>query len=80
MLHERLPNLSLEYFKVGASGVRASDVVPLIDNQTRGWSPWPDTRAHDLLLNFYFATACMIPYASRLLLSTPRILFSILIL
>ena len=52
MLPQQLPNLSLEYFKVGTSGGRASDVVPLIDDQTRGWGPWPDTRAHDLLLNF----------------------------
>ena len=55
MLHQQLPNLSLEYFKVGTSGARASDIVPLIDDQTRGWSPWLDTGAHDLLLNFYFA-------------------------
>ena len=61
VLHQQLPNLSLKYFKVGTPGTRASDVVPLLDNQTRGWSPWPDIGAHDLLLNFYFATVCMIP-------------------
>ena len=60
VLHQQLPNLSFEYFKIGVSGARASDVVPLIDDQTIGWSPWSDTRAHYLLLNFYFATACMI--------------------
>ena len=52
VLYQQLPNLSLEYFKIGTSGARASDVVPLIDNQTRGWSPWPDIGVHDLLLNF----------------------------
>ena len=49
VLHQHLPNLSLEYFKVGTPGARASNVVPLVDHQTRGWSSWPDTRAHDLL-------------------------------
>ena len=60
VLHQHLPNLSLEYFKIGASSARASDVVPLIDDQITGWSPWPDTGAHDLLLNFYFTTAYLI--------------------
>ena len=45
-LYQQLPNLSS---KVGTSGARASNVVPLVDDQTRGWSSWPDTRAHDLL-------------------------------
>ena len=31
----KLPNLSLEYFKVSTSGARASNVVPLINDQTR---------------------------------------------
>ena len=53
VLHQQLPNLSLKYFKVGTSGARASDVVPLIDNQIKGWSPLLDTRAYDLLLNFF---------------------------
>ena len=48
-LYQQLPNLSS---KVGTSGARTSNVVPLVDDQTRGWSSWPDTRAHDLLLNF----------------------------
>ena len=52
VLHQWLPNLNFEYFKVGASGAGAFDVVPLIDNQTRGWSPEPDIGAHDLLLKF----------------------------
>ena len=61
MVHQHLPNLSFEYFKVGTSGIRASDVISLIDDQTRGLSSWPDTTAHDLLSHFYFATACIIP-------------------
>ena len=36
MLHQQLPNLSLKCFKVGTFDVRAFDVVPLIDDQTRG--------------------------------------------
>ena len=43
VLHQQLPNLGL---KVGTPGVRASDVV------LGGWNPWPEIRAHDLLLNF----------------------------
>ena len=61
MFLQQFPNLGLKCFRIGTSGARASDVVPLIDDQTRGWSPWPDIGAHDLLLNFCFATACMIP-------------------
>ena len=52
VLHQQLPNLSLKCFRIGTSSAKASDVVSLTDNQTRGWSPWPDTSAHDLLLNF----------------------------
>ena len=52
VLRQQLPNLSLKCFKNGTSGARAFDVVHLIDDQTRGWSPWPDIGAHDLLLNF----------------------------
>ena len=54
VLHQQLLNLSLKYLNVGTFGARASDVVPLINDQTKGQSPWPDTRAHDLLLNFLF--------------------------
>ena len=37
-----LAYLSIGCFKVGTSDVRASDVVPLIDDQAKGWRPWPD--------------------------------------
>ena len=36
VLYQQLPNLSLEYFKIGTSGARAFDVVPLVDDPTRG--------------------------------------------
>ena len=36
VLHQQLPNLSFEYFKIGASGARASDAIPLIDDQLEG--------------------------------------------
>ena len=36
VLHQQLPNLSLEYFEIGTSGARASNVVPLADDPTRG--------------------------------------------
>ena len=36
VLHQQLPNLSLEYFKVDTFVARASDIVLLIDDQTRG--------------------------------------------
>ena len=36
VLHQQLLDLSLKCFKVGTFDVRASDVVPLIDDQTRG--------------------------------------------
>ena len=34
--------MSLGYFEVGTSDVKASDVIPLIDDQAKGWRPWPD--------------------------------------
>ena len=42
VLHQPLADLSIGCFEVGISNVRASDVVPLIDDQTKGWRPWPD--------------------------------------
>ena len=36
VLYQQLPNLTFKCFKVGTSDVRTSDVVPLIDDQTRG--------------------------------------------
>ena len=40
ILHQPLADLSIGYFKVGTSDVRASDVVPLIDDLAKGWRPW----------------------------------------
>ena len=34
--------MSLGYFEVGTSDVKTSDVIPLIDDQAKGWRPWPD--------------------------------------
>ena len=34
--------LSIKCFKIGTSDVRALDVVPLIDDQAKGWRPWLD--------------------------------------
>ena len=42
VLHQPLADLSIGCFKVGTSDVRASDVVPLIDDQAKGWRPWLD--------------------------------------
>ena len=42
MLHQPLAYLSIGYFEVGTSDVRALDVVPLIDDQAKGWKPWLD--------------------------------------
>ena len=36
VLHQHLFNLSLKYFKVGTPGARASNVVSLVDDPTRG--------------------------------------------
>ena len=49
--YQQLPNLSFKCFKIGTFGARAFNAIPLIDDQTRGRSPWPDIGAHDLLLN-----------------------------
>ena len=42
VFHQPLADLSIGWFEVGTSDVRASDVVSLIDDQTKGWRPWPD--------------------------------------
>ena len=42
VLHQPLADLSIGYFEVGTSDVRASDVVRLVDNQAKGWRPWLD--------------------------------------
>ena len=42
VLHPPLADLSIGCFEVGTSGARAYDVVPLIDDQAKGWRPWPD--------------------------------------
>ena len=39
MLHQPLADLSIGCFEVGTSDVRASDVVPLIDDQAKRWRP-----------------------------------------
>ena len=42
VLHQPLADLSIGCFEVSTSDVIASDVVPLIDDQVKGWRPWPD--------------------------------------
>ena len=42
MLYQPLADLSIGCLKVGISDVRASDVVPSIDDQAKEWRPWPD--------------------------------------
>ena len=42
VLYQPLVDLSIGYSGVGTSDVKASDVVPLIDDQAKGWRPWPD--------------------------------------
>ena len=42
VLHQPLADLSIRCFEVGTSDVRTSDVVPLIDDQAKGWRPWID--------------------------------------
>ena len=41
VLHQPLADFNIGYFEVGTSSVRASDVVPLLDDQAKGWRPWP---------------------------------------
>ena len=42
VLHQPLADLSLGCLEVGISDVRASDVVPSVDDQAKGWRPWLD--------------------------------------
>ena len=42
VLYQLLVDLSIGCFEVGTSDVRASNVVPLIDDQAKGWRPWPE--------------------------------------
>ena len=42
VLHQPFVDLSIGCFEVGTSDVISSDVVPLIDDQAKGWRPWPD--------------------------------------
>ena len=42
VLYQPLTDLGIGCFKDGISDVRISDVVPLIDDQAKGWRPWPD--------------------------------------
>ena len=42
VLYQPLADLSIGCFEVGTSNVRASNVVPLIDDQAKGWGPWLD--------------------------------------
>ena len=40
VLHQPLAYLSLGCLEVGISDVRASYVVPSVDDQAKGWRPW----------------------------------------
>ena len=42
VLHQPLADLSIGCLEVGISDVRASDVVPSVDDQAKGWRPWLD--------------------------------------
>ena len=42
VLHQPHADLSLECLEVGISDVRASDVVPSVGDQAKGWRPWLD--------------------------------------
>ena len=39
VLYQPLADLSIGCFEVSTSNIRASDVVPLIDDQAKGWRP-----------------------------------------
>ena len=49
VLHQPLADLSLGCLEVGISDIRASHVVPSVDDQAKGWRPWLDDFA--VLLN-----------------------------
>ena len=42
MLHQPFADLSIGCLKIGPFDIRASDIVPLIDDQAKGWRLWPD--------------------------------------
>ena len=42
VLYQPLTDLSIGCFEVGTHGAGTSNVVPLIDDQAKGWSPWLD--------------------------------------
>ena len=42
VLYQPLADLNIRCFKVSTSDIRASDVVPLIDDHAKGWRPWLD--------------------------------------
>ena len=56
VLHKPLADLSIGCFKISTSDVRASDTVPLIDDQAKGWRPWPDDWDND----FWMMNYCMV--------------------
>ena len=39
VLYQLLAYLSIGCFEVGTHGARTSDVVPLIDDEAKGWKP-----------------------------------------
>ena len=42
VLHQPLADLSIGCLEIGPFDIRASDIVPLIDDQAKGWRLWPD--------------------------------------
>ena len=42
VFHQPLADLSIRCLEIGISDVRASDVVPSVDDQAKEWRPWPD--------------------------------------
>ena len=42
VLYQPLADLNIGCLEVGTSDVRASDAVPLVDDQAKEWRPWPD--------------------------------------
>ena len=42
VLYQPLADLNIGCLEIGTSDVKASDVIPLIDDQAKGWRPWPD--------------------------------------
>ena len=42
VLHQPLADLSIGCLEISPFDIRASDIVPLIDDQAKGWRLWPD--------------------------------------